>query len=72
MPLKNEEMDVRFTYHPPKESQLETFQNIRRKARQFAQMVNSFCPDSRESSLALTKIEEAVMWANAALVRRGE
>jgi len=26
-------------------------------------------PDSRERSLALTKIEEAVFWANAAIAR---
>ena len=27
------------------------------------------CPDSRELSVALTKLEEAVMWANAAIAR---
>lgn len=27
------------------------------------------CPDSRELSTALTKLEEAVFWANAAIAR---
>lgn len=27
------------------------------------------CPESREKSLALTKLEESVMWANASIAR---
>lgn len=30
------------------------------------------CPDSREKSLALTKVEEAVMWANASIARNSK
>ena len=38
-------------------------------------MANQFalhCPESREASLAITKLEEAIMWANAAIARRPE
>jgi len=38
-------------------------------AKIFAQELCRFCPDSRERSLALTKLEEAVSWANAAIAR---
>lgn len=44
---------------------------IRDAARQFAHMINICAPDSREKSLALTKLEEAMMWANAAISREG-
>lgn len=39
------------------------------KAKMFAAYINEHCPDSREKSVALTKIEEAAMWANAAIAR---
>lgn len=67
MPLID--LENNFTYHPPKEGQPERFQEIRDSGRDFTLMVNSECPNSREKSLAMTKIEEAVMWANAAIAR---
>jgi len=65
-----EELDIRFTYHPPKGDQAERYTDIRDVGYKFASLIVSFCPESREQSLALTKIEEAVMWANAAIARR--
>ncbi len=58
-----------FNTHPPKKSDLEVYQEIRDKAKEFAELIEKRCPDSRELSLAFTKIEEAVMWANAARAR---
>jgi len=31
--------------------------------------IEHFCPDSREKSVAITKLEESIMWANAAIAR---
>lgn len=45
-------------------------EEIRDCGRQFAVLIDADCPESREKSLALTKVEEAVMWANAAIARR--
>ena len=64
-----EELANRFTYHAPREDQVERYEEIRAKAMLFALEVYGSCPESRERSLALTKIEEAVMWANAAIAR---
>ena len=33
--------------------------------------INNSCPDSREKSLALTKLEEAMFWAITAVERNG-
>ena len=58
-----------FTYHPPKEGQPEKYAAIRAKAHELAELMQTSCPQSRELSLALTKAEESVMWANASIAR---
>ena len=61
----------RFTYHPPKAelNQAERYTGIRDKGKILALYLLEQCPESRELSLAITKLEEAVMWANAAIAR---
>lgn len=68
MPDLND-LENRFTYHAPKPGQADSYQTIRLKALQFALLVDQLAPESRELSLAITKIEEAVFWANAAIAR---
>jgi hypothetical protein len=63
------QLGIRFVYHPPKADQPPRYEKIRDEARALARTIMSKCPDSRERSLALTKLEEAVMWANAAIAR---
>lgn len=58
-----------FTYHKPDEDQIKEYNDLRNKAKEFASIINATCPDSREKSLAMTKLEEFVMWANAAIAR---
>ena len=58
-----------FRYHPPMEGQADRYEAIRSKARNFALLLDKECPPSREKSLAMTKLEESVMWANAAIAR---
>ncbi len=64
-----ENLKHRFTYHAPKENQPQKYENIRKNGLAFAELIDSMCPDSREKALAITKIEEAVMWANASIAR---
>jgi hypothetical protein len=69
--LNTDEIETRFTFHPPKgDEQIDKYQTIRRQAKEYAELISKMCPDSREKSLALTKLEECVMWANAAIARR--
>ena len=63
------ELNKRFTYHAPKEGQPQKYEDIRNSARNLAALFDALCPDSREKSLAMTALEEAVMWANASIAR---
>ena len=63
------DIEKNFTYHPPKPGQPERYGVIRKEAKELATVIDKCCPDSRERSLAFTKLEEAVMWANAAIAR---
>ena len=58
-----------FTYHEPKDGQAERYVRVRDTAGSLAHLFVTNCPRSRELSVALTKLEEAVMWANAAIAR---
>jgi hypothetical protein len=68
--MDHSELSKRFTYHPPTtEGKVEAYQRIREDARLMANTINTQAPESREKSLAITKLEETVMWANAAIAR---
>jgi hypothetical protein len=58
-----------FTYHAPKGDQLARYQLIRDTAKKLALLLIDNTPVSREQSLALTQLEDAVMWANASIAR---
>lgn len=62
--LKND-----FTYHRPFGDQPQRYEAIRAKGFSLANYINDNCPDSMEKSLAITKIEEAIFWANASIAR---
>lgn len=71
MEITDQEIEVRFTYHAPADqAQVGKFRTIREDAKLFAYQLRRFCPDSRELALALEKLEECVMWANASIARR--
>ena len=58
-----------FTYHPPKADQPERYAKLRDAAKALAFLIHDLTSYSREQSLALTALEEASMWANAAIAR---
>lgn len=67
--LTDEEIEHRFTYHAPKPTQPPRYETIRGMASDLAFLINRVCPPSRELSLALTKLDEVVFWANASIAR---
>lgn len=63
------DIENRFSYHPPKEGQPARYVRIRDVAKDFAFLLVELCPNSRERSTALTKLDEVVMFANASIAR---
>lgn len=66
---ERDRLENNFTSHPPFGGQSVRYEFIRDFCKQVAAIMCRLCPPSRELSLALTKIEEAVFWANAAIAR---
>jgi hypothetical protein len=65
-----DDLQNRFTYHTPKNDQPLRYQRLRDQAKHLAEVILDLTPPSREQSLALTKLEEAIFWANAGIARR--
>lgn len=65
------ELDRRFDYHSPEGDpwKIERHQLVRQTLKEAAMVVNGATPEGREQSLAITKLEEALLWANAAIAR---
>lgn len=67
--METSELQNRFTYHVPSQEEIAKFMEIRKHALNVAALINSLCPESREKSLSITHLEEAVFWANASIAR---
>lgn len=67
--MSKKTIENNFTYHAPDVARIAKYQAIRAKARELAELLDDECTDSREKSLAMTKLEECVMWANASVAR---
>jgi len=67
--MDSRDIENRFTYHAPTPEDVALHEHVRETVREVANGFNEVLPESREKSLAMTHLEEAVMWANAAIAR---
>lgn len=65
----NPVIENNFSYHPPKPDQPAKYSSLRDAAKDFAYLIEMLVPNSREKSLAMTNLEQAVFWANAGIAR---
>ncbi|MCR8982655.1 hypothetical protein [Brevibacillus laterosporus] len=65
----NQQIENAFKYHSPKTWQPKEYTALREKAKQLAYLIDELCPNSREKSLAMTNLEQSIMWANASIAR---
>lgn len=61
------DLDNIFSHHAPFGDQGDRYNQVRAKAKEFAQLVSDLTPQSAEQTLAIRKIQEAMMFANSAI-----
>lgn len=59
----------RFSYHAPDSDKVKAHEFVRGLCRTMASELDEELPEGREKALALTHLEEVMMWANAAIAR---
>lgn len=70
--MDKSDIDNRFRFHPaPDEEKRNAHGSVRVAFLEFAHDLNDRIPDGREKSLAMTQLEDAIFWSNAALARLG-
>jgi hypothetical protein len=60
-----------FRYHSPTGEQQEQYQELRKAAYEFANVILTLTPVCQDQQVALRKVREAVMTANAAIATKG-
>jgi hypothetical protein len=56
-----------FTYHPPGDDDIPKYKDIRDAGLSFARVIDKYCPNGADKSVAIRKVREAVMNANASI-----
>ncbi len=62
-----DEVGRAFTYHPPKDDQVKRYGDIRDAAKQLAYVIHQCTPSCADQTVAIRKVREAAMIANAAI-----
>lgn len=69
--MEQTDLENRFSFHPATDETGEQHDVVRSDCRALAHHLNKFLPEGREKSLAITHLEEVMMWSNAAIARNG-
>lgn len=62
----------RFKQHKMSDDHKQKSDMLRKSFTDLALYIDAYCTDSREKSLALTKLEESMFWVNADLARNND
>jgi len=67
--ITNLDISHRFSYRKPDAQKQKAHEHTRAEYYRLGETMARVLPESREKSLAITALEESLMWANAALAR---
>ena len=68
---RTNDIEHRFSFHAaPDEEKRNEHTSVRNAIKTTAHYISGVMPEGRESALAITKLEEAMFWANAAIARK--
>lgn len=70
--MDSRELNKRFAHHAPDADAIKKHETVRGMLKQVAAGFDTLLPECREKSVALTKLEEVMFWANAAVARDGK
>ena len=69
--MDSADIENRFAFHPATtEEKRAAHTSVRHHCRVLADFLNEKLPEGREKSLAVTHLEEVMLWGNAALARK--
>lgn len=68
--ITEKEIENRFRHHTPNQENGYNMSQIRSLCSNLATQIVGLTPVSREQTLAIGKLEEAMFWANAAIARQ--
>lgn len=70
--MQSEDLNNRFAFHPAStQEKRNEHTSVRQHCLALASFINGNVPEGREKALAITHLEETMMWANAAIARQG-
>jgi hypothetical protein len=70
--MNYDDLRNRFIFHPATEKTGPQHERVRAECLRLARLFNEMLPDGREKSTAMTKLEEVMMWSNAAIARNSD
>jgi hypothetical protein len=65
--MRQEDINNWFTYHAPRPEQVQTYNEVRNKAKELAELFDSVLPDCADKSAAMRHLRETVMAMNLAI-----
>lgn len=70
MSIPRDDIAHRFAFHAATtQEKRDEHTSVRQNCARLAHFINQSVPDGREKALAITKLEEVMFWANAAIAR---
>jgi len=68
----DKKIENNFSYHKSKDFQQVLYGAIRNQGKSLGYTINNLVPEGREKEIAMQKLEECTMWANAGIAREGD